>query len=255
MVKRLLFFAALLVASSAGAQDLHFTQYHMSPLTLNPAFTGVFNGNMRLTANYRNQWQSILPTVPFRTLAGAAELSGRSGQDNRIGAGLHVFTDKAGSLDLSKTQVSGSLAYTMALSRNRDYYLAAGFQANFNQASFDYLKITTGSQFIEGTHDELAPTGESFSYGNHSYVDAGLGILWYHIASVRSYQYIGGSAFHVNRPNISFLDNSVDKLYAKYVVHAGAGFKVGARTDIVPHLLAMKQGPSLEVNGGGFMKF
>lgn len=255
MVKRLLFLAAVLFASSAGAQDLHFTQFHMSPLTLNPAFTGVFNGNMRLTANYRNQWQSILPTVPFRTFAGAVELSGRSGPDNRIGFGLHVFSDEAGSLNLSKTQVSGSLAYTMALSRNKDYYLSAGFQANYNTASFDYLKITTGNQFIEGVHDNTAPTGEAFSYGSTSYIDAGLGILWYHIRSIRSYQYIGGSAFHVNRPNMSFLDNSVDKMYAKYVVHAGAGFKLGPRFDMVPHLLAMTQGPSFEVNTGVFGKF
>ncbi len=42
-----------------SAQDPHFSQFYASPLTLNPAFTGKFDGDYRLAANYRNQWASI----------------------------------------------------------------------------------------------------------------------------------------------------------------------------------------------------
>ena len=53
----ILFF--LLGCSFVQAQDPHFSQFFASPLTLNPAFTGKFNGTVRVAGNYRNQWPEI----------------------------------------------------------------------------------------------------------------------------------------------------------------------------------------------------
>jgi hypothetical protein len=146
----------------------------------------------------------------------------------------------------------------MALSRQQDYYLAAGLQASFNNSNINYLRATTESQFHDGAYDPLAATGENFGGQSISYIDANMGIMWYHIKNIRNYQFVGGSAFHLNRPDFSFIQSSGDparKLYAKYVLHFGAGFTVGPRFDIVPYLLAMNQGPSFEVTGGAFAKF
>ena len=46
-------------SSISRAQDPHFSQFFSSPLTLNPAFTGKFDGVLRIAGNYRNQWPSI----------------------------------------------------------------------------------------------------------------------------------------------------------------------------------------------------
>src|ERR687890_2099287 len=43
----------------ANAQDPHFSQFFASPLTLNPALTGKFDGELRVAGNYRNQWPTI----------------------------------------------------------------------------------------------------------------------------------------------------------------------------------------------------
>ncbi|HNM24595.1 MAG TPA: type IX secretion system membrane protein PorP/SprF, partial [Saprospiraceae bacterium] len=51
---------AIVLAVAVQAQDIHFSQFYMSPLNLNPAMTGVMNCNHRIVANYRNQWSSIL---------------------------------------------------------------------------------------------------------------------------------------------------------------------------------------------------
>ena len=48
-----------------NAQDPHFSQFYASPLTLNPALTGLFAGEGRISSTYRNQWQSI--SNPFTT--------------------------------------------------------------------------------------------------------------------------------------------------------------------------------------------
>jgi len=49
------------------AQDIHFSQFYMSPLNLNPALTGVMNCNTRMVANYRNQWAAVLQANAYNT--------------------------------------------------------------------------------------------------------------------------------------------------------------------------------------------
>ena len=55
----------MLFCCTAKAQDPHFTQYQSSPLLLNPTLTGFFNGDVRISGVYRNQWQNI--ASPFNT--------------------------------------------------------------------------------------------------------------------------------------------------------------------------------------------
>ena len=59
MRKYFVFIFALMLTGIAQAQDPHFSQFFASPLTLNPAFTGKFDGQWRLAANHRDQWPSI----------------------------------------------------------------------------------------------------------------------------------------------------------------------------------------------------
>lgn len=57
----------LVTPSTVQAQDIHFSQFYMAPLFLNPAMTGVMNCNHRVIANYRNQWASILRSNAYNT--------------------------------------------------------------------------------------------------------------------------------------------------------------------------------------------
>ncbi|MFI5151315.1 MAG: type IX secretion system membrane protein PorP/SprF, partial [Bacteroidia bacterium] len=53
-------------AKDINAQDTHFSQFYMSPLTQNPAMAGAVY-DMQALINYRNQWSSI--ATPFKTMA------------------------------------------------------------------------------------------------------------------------------------------------------------------------------------------
>ena len=64
-MKKLILASLILFSAFAEAQDPHFSQYHSSPLTLNPAMTGFFEGDFRLSGNYRQQWWSL--GTPFIT--------------------------------------------------------------------------------------------------------------------------------------------------------------------------------------------
>jgi Type IX secretion system membrane protein PorP/SprF len=55
MRKIIILTGTLFISFFLQAQDPHFSQFFASPLTLNPAFTGKFDGQVRLAANHRDQ--------------------------------------------------------------------------------------------------------------------------------------------------------------------------------------------------------
>lgn len=59
-------FAFFLCAQTLCGQDIHFTMYNMSPMTLNPAMAGKFEGTFRIGGIYRDQWASVIANQ-FRT--------------------------------------------------------------------------------------------------------------------------------------------------------------------------------------------
>ena len=253
-MKKILFVVFLFAGSTAWAQDLHLSQFYMSPMTLNPALTGVFNGNYRFSGNYRNQWSSVMAN-PYETVAGAVEFSGKSGDFNRIGVGLHILSDQAGTSQLTTNIFSGHVAYNFALSRNMDYFISTGLNVSYTQKSMNPFYLTFGSQYGDSGYDPNNPSNENISTDNYSYADASLGFLWYHIQGKRHNQFLGVSLWHVNRPNLAFIDNDLDKLYMKVIAHAGMEFPISGKADMTPYLLGMKQGPHTELEAGTLFKF
>src|SRR5438552_6612858 len=92
------------------AQDIGFSQFYEQPLLRNPALAGIFTGDVRLTASYRNQWQSV--TVPYRTFGLSSEVKFPlqvMNQDVTATFGLQLFRDIAGTSEYSTTQMLPAL--------------------------------------------------------------------------------------------------------------------------------------------------
>ncbi|MBL7898477.1 MAG: type IX secretion system membrane protein PorP/SprF, partial [Crocinitomicaceae bacterium] len=62
-----------LAATASFAQDIHFTQSQQTPMLLNPAATGLFNGWERVTVNHKNQW--VNSGTKFFTTSLAADMN------------------------------------------------------------------------------------------------------------------------------------------------------------------------------------
>src|SRR5260221_14626953 len=76
------------------AQDTHFSQFTQSPLTVNPAQAGLFDGDFRAIVNYRNQWSSV---DGYRTeqLSCDGNMLKNKWTKGFLGLGLNVLSDKA----------------------------------------------------------------------------------------------------------------------------------------------------------------
>src|SRR5688572_11309689 len=129
MRKFLLAFTICLSISTYG-QDPHFSQFFSSPLTLNPALTGKFDGTLRVAGNYRNQWPAFNNVYTTSTLSvDFSILNNVLPETDTWGVGIMGLTDKAGGNILKTTFVGISTAYHKALNEDGFSQIGIGFQA------------------------------------------------------------------------------------------------------------------------------
>ncbi len=257
------FFA--LLALGVTAQDIHFSQFYNSPLNLNPAMTGVMNCNIRLIGNYRNQWSSVLRSNAFKTYAVSYDQKIPVGRSDYFGFGLGLWGDKAGELSFSTTQAKLSASYSKRMGGDRrgtSHYLVVGAEAGIVQRSIDFIAARFGSQYDYdlGEYNQFLQSGEFFDNDNIVSADFGAGLLWFTTLD-KNNSFYGGVAFaHLNSPKVSFIDSTAVNredisVYSKFTIHGGGEFMLSDRMGIVPNLVALIQGPDLEINPGASLKF
>jgi type IX secretion system PorP/SprF family membrane protein len=263
MTKRYLLLLSLSVwcAAMLCAQDIHFTQYGMSPLTQSPAMAGIGH-DLRAILQYRNQWASV--TTPFKTTAFSydMQLKKKKGKSGFLAAGVNFFTDNAGDSKFKSTQGGLSLAYHVRTGENST--IGAGLFGGFGQRSIDPSSLQWNEQYQNGSFNGQLPTGETITSSSFSFVDLGLGGVWHYnskagandVVSNQSTQAtLGFGFFHVTQPTYTFL-GADEKLYSKMVIHGNARFALGeGNTAILPSFQYTKQGPSTELMLGAMFRY
>ena len=156
-IKTLSFLLFLLtnVMHVTAQYDIHYTQFDMSPLGINPANTGAFEGTFRLGGIYRNQWAGTL-SKPFSTPSVYVDAPIFALRKNRdwIGVGVVVHTDKAGAGNLGQNGFMGSVAYHLGLDKKGKSVLTLGVQGGYVQRRVD---ITQGGGLT--FEDEILNSG------------------------------------------------------------------------------------------------
>ncbi len=262
MVKRLAFYISLLsilTVTSVSGQDIHFSQFYMSPLTLNPALTGVMNCNTRIVGNYRNQWASVLGREAYNTYSISYDQKLPVGRYDYFGFGGNVWTDVAGSLDFQTLTLKLSGAYSRRVGgdRRKSHHVVIGAEAGASQRSIDYTNARWPIQVTDGEYNPDIPSGEIDLPDNFLFGDVGVGVLWFSVLRKNTNFYIGGAFNHLNGANLSFYrPDAVEKYYTKSVLHFGGEFPMGGgNVSLVPGGVFFKQGPSLEINVGNSFRF
>ncbi len=212
----ILFLFSFLLVKQSNAQDVHFSQFFEAPLWRNPSLAGIFNGDVRVQAVYRDQWNSI--TNAYKTGSLNAEYKIPVGKgDDFFTTGLQILNDKAGSIGWVTTQLLPVLNYHKSLSTEKNSYLSLGFMGGWVERHFDISKMTTNSQYDNGT------LGENFSDTKYSYLDGSVGMSYNsNLKNNPANTFFLGAAYHhFNRPNRSFYRNSNIELNPKWVFSGG----------------------------------
>lgn len=228
----------ILIAGRSTAQvDPHFSQYYANPLWLNPALTGVINGDYRINANYKNQWADI--NNAYHTAA----VSGDYRATDKVGLGFSILDQSAGDNTFNYLSAYGSFGYGISISNDGNQRLNFGLQAGIINRSFDLSKLQFGSQYnpVSG-FDPGITSFENFSTTNSTVFDANAGIFYYDgdpLSTVNPFA--GVSVDHLSRPKDAFSAAVGGKIPIRYNVHGGVRIKVSDFFDLTPNALYIKQ--------------
>jgi len=208
----------------AKAQDPHFSQFFASPLTLNPALTGKFDGTVRAAGNYRNQWPAFnnvyttyTASVDFRILKNSIP------ETDTWGVGILALKDQAGGDILTNTFVALSTSYHKSLDEDGFQQIGLGFQGTYGQKRLDQSKLFFA--------DMLTPFGftgvtQEIFYNENldvNYFDLNAGVLYSGSTTGDNNFYFGASMYHINRPKESFMDASWS-IGPRTTIHGGGYF-------------------------------
>jgi type IX secretion system PorP/SprF family membrane protein len=237
-----------------SAQDLHYTQYDFAPLYLNPAQSGLFNGDYRVVANMRDQWFSVpVPYFTMSTSFDARLLPARMG-NNVLSAGGLFHYDRAGDSRLSLSNILLNISYHQQIAKG--LFLGAGLQTGFGQRRFRRDQMTFDDQFNGDVFDPNIVSAD-FSNLNRpvlSYMEIGAGLNLRYQKSSRTWFNSGLAFVHLNSPKHSFLGQDI-RLKIRTTVSANASVQIHSKWDLVPTVLFQNQGTYREFMFGMLSRY
>lgn len=229
--------------------DPHFSQYYVYPAWLNPALTGSFDGDYRLSGIYRTQWGNI--SSPFSTAGLSAEFT--TPKNSNFGAS--ILNQTAGDGGYNYTTAYGSYAYTgVRFGANEQHRFVMGMQLGIINRRFNPSKLMFGDQWnpITGYNPGNA-TMESFGRTSALAFDAGAGILYFDAQTGKKANAFGGVAVsHINRPDDQFSENGDGRIPVRYTIHGGVRLILTDVLTLTPNVLYMWQGKAQEKMLGAY---
>lgn len=246
------FVLGLTIQQSAAQTDPHFSQYYLYPHFMNPATTGVMDGDVRVSGIYRNQWSSI--SNPYTTPGITADVA----TNKNINLGFSVLNQGAGSAGFQYTTAHVSVAYTgVKFGSEQQQQLTFGLQAGLISRRFDPTKFQLDDQWIPGLgYNPGLPSSDIFPVTNSSVFDIGAGVF-YHDASPdkKITPYGGVAAYHLNRPADPFISSSdLPYIPLRFTAHGGAAIWISDQLTITPNFLYMQQGTARAIMLGTYLR-
>lgn len=241
---------------ASQAQDPHFSQFFASPLTLNPAFTGLFSGDYRIAGNYRSQWRSIAtPYITGTLSADFSILKNVISYTDIWGVGIMALYDKTGGGALVSNYIAISTSYHKGLDPEGNHTLAIGLQGAWMQKRVDQSKLIFESQIDNNGYNPGLPSSETLTNPKISYFDPNIGILYNGLVGEASNIYLGASYYHVTQPTETFMSQNNNRLSYRYTIHGGGSFPVHGINRIHASALYMKQSTASETSFGAAYGF
>ncbi|MFH1321130.1 MAG: PorP/SprF family type IX secretion system membrane protein [Bacteroidota bacterium] len=218
-------------------QDIHFSQYYASPLLLNPAMTGHFDGDYRVGLIYRNQWSSF--TVPYVTYSGFFDrkINKEIIKDDFLGVGLVLYSDKSGIAELTTQTATASFAYHKRIGADARHLVSLGIEAGIVQKSVNYDDLRFHNQYESVFYKPELESGEIYSSNSFLYPNIHIGGLWNYLYDERLKIFSGLSLFNLTTPNESFYEADNNSLNMRCLFNAGAIYDLNEKTTLLPEFL------------------
>jgi type IX secretion system PorP/SprF family membrane protein len=260
-MKKIYFTILLFVACTyIFSQDVHFSQLSNSPLTVNPAYTGLFDGYQRAIINYRSQWTSA--ASPFKTMAASfdAEVGLKKQKNAYLGIGGMLFQDVAGAANWK--QFRGDLIVNGIVKVGKLSHLAVAAGGGFAQNSADFNSLTFGNQYNGQEFSTELASNENIVFRNFTYNDISAGVIYeYDKTKVAfdhndSYRFfVGFAGYHLNKPTQNYGGALAQKINQKFVATFAGQLDIkGTKMSVLSNNYYMMQGKFRQLNLGAMLR-
>jgi type IX secretion system PorP/SprF family membrane protein len=201
----------VLFSITSLAQDIHFSNWNMSPLNLNPANAGLFEGDGRLIFNYRNQWKSV--PVPYSTFSFGADfnlnkslvnLSGTGNKEVSEAVGVIFNHDAAGDGKYTINEFKVPINHKFSFKKDSGLKISLGVLAGITNISIDPNRLSYDKQWDGDAYNQGLGNGENFVKQSKLFADVSLGTVIQKTFNQKIKVTVGYALSHINKPNISF---------------------------------------------------
>lgn len=241
-----LYFLSIQIIS---AQDIHLSQYHFDRLMVNPALTGIFNGNRQVALIHKQQYFSV--PVDYLTFSGSYDTKFLKTQNQRgfFSAGVLFNYDQAGDSKLSLGSLNLNGSYTRALTRS--FFVGAGAYIGGGQRAFKENGLTWDKFWTGDVIDPSQGSGESFDRTNFFFFDVGAGLNLRLQGRDRTKIDVGLGAYHLTKPKYAFEKADDIRLPIRSAIYAMGVLKLFSRLDLYANGIIQNQDPYEETLVGG----
>lgn len=247
-MKSILLVFSILVAIPSLAQDIHYAQFVNAPLNINPANTGLIQGDYRAVANYNNEWNSV--TVPYTSASFSVDMNLLKSKSKRSSLGFGVLrSDRMAGDGYEYIRRSGaSLAYQRRLNKNteRPSMLSIGLQTSLVQKKGEIAVL-----YYPGP-DPIKHSGGKYQVSN--YLDYNAGILFTGYINKRISIYSGLSYNHFTQPVENILGDNF-KVRPRVSTQLGTNYVINKRLNFLFSSLYTQQGKSYDFILGGAVAY
>lgn len=249
---KVLVIMCVFLSGLAGAQDMHFSQFFVTPLLLNPANAAVEN-DLDIGIINRTQWKAVAQPFTSYGISVSGKM-GKSPKKGKLGLGIDCYYDKSGDASFVSLQSGFNLAYCVKLSRYSS--VSAGIKLNYNQRSLQTNSFQWGQQYDGRSYNGSLASGEHFNnLQSIRFLDVAGGLNYTFkkgskqatTNTLRLFN-VGISGFHLNSSNVNFYNNSITKLPARMLVYFQASIGINnSNITALPKVYYQLQGKQQEL--------
>lgn len=248
---------------SVSAQDFNFSQFNELPILRNPALVGIFAGDIKTTAVWRNQWNKV--TVPYKTQGLGTEITFPVRQTT-FGVGLHAINDKAGDSRLQRVLMAGTVSAHKLVSEERKSFVSVGFTGELIRQQFQESGLRWNEQFVNGAYDPTAPSGQNFNSSDfptlRNYGDVSAGLLFNSVFGNDVQYYFGVAGFHLLTQENNFKSRSsspnsfrfTDSTLFKLMLNGGIAIPTSDDDKVILYTDYFWQGGARQLQAGLFYR-
>lgn len=247
-VRHKIFFSLISFLTFQGnAQDIHFSQFNGSLLNLSPGYTGMFNGDYRVGAIYRSQWQTVPVKYNTFSMQGEKRFQPMRFEKDMIGLGLTFNNDRAGDASYGTTQIYLNGSYLYFGQKDTTLLVTLGASLGWCQVGFDYTRMTFGSQYDGFQYNPALSTNEQFTWTRRNFADISIGSVIRKTFNLRHRVAYAIGVHHLTAPRISYQGNDESRLDRRITNCVSYNTPLNRHLDIIGEVLLHIQGRNYEL--------